>query len=276
MVCVLQIGVCFMVHLGGPEAEGCGFDISFLFVHQQQSFVFYQTQIFPRGHMSQSEWLTPTDVTPTPPKHTHKRTLHYRLHLHYTYSCPQPLRRSEGHSADQLGAGYSSHQQGATENSKALIWGYVWPCDGVEEWRCGGVEEWRWVVSPGPEAAGELALICVYVCVSVRALTPPWASPASTASERDWPQLRPHSAPSWGFRADKKPWDSVRQRDFVRLCVRYLMTALWSSLTSSARLRVPLTGLWDTRPCDREGDAGRLLQSGNLQINREREGEDTR
>ncbi|TNN62831.1 hypothetical protein EYF80_026906 [Liparis tanakae] len=31
-------------YLGGPEAEGCGLDVGFLFVHQQQGFVFYETQ----------------------------------------------------------------------------------------------------------------------------------------------------------------------------------------------------------------------------------------
>lgn len=61
-------------YLGGPEAEGCRLYISFLFVHQQQRFVFYQTQILPCGHMSQSEWLAPADMTPTPPgyKQRHK------------------------------------------------------------------------------------------------------------------------------------------------------------------------------------------------------------
>lgn len=56
-------------YLGRPEAEGCRLDISFLFVHQQQRLVFYHAQILPCGHMSQSEWLTPTDMTPTPPGH---------------------------------------------------------------------------------------------------------------------------------------------------------------------------------------------------------------
>lgn len=59
------------LYLGRPEAEGCRLDVSFLFVHQQQRFVLYQTEILPCGHMSESEWLTPADMTPTPPGHTH-------------------------------------------------------------------------------------------------------------------------------------------------------------------------------------------------------------
>lgn len=58
-------------YLGGPEAEGCGLDVGFLFVHQQQRFVFYETQVLPRGHVPQSERLTPADMTPAPPGHKH-------------------------------------------------------------------------------------------------------------------------------------------------------------------------------------------------------------
>lgn len=54
------------LYLGGSEAEGGGLDISFLFIHKQQKLVFSQTQILPCGHMSESEWLTPANVTPTP------------------------------------------------------------------------------------------------------------------------------------------------------------------------------------------------------------------
>lgn len=62
------------LYLGRPEAEGCRLDISFLFVHQQQRFVLYQTEILPCGHMSQSKWLTPADMTPTPPGHKDSQT----------------------------------------------------------------------------------------------------------------------------------------------------------------------------------------------------------
>lgn len=73
--CCIQSCVAY---LGGPEAEGCRLDISFLFVHQQQRFVFYQTQILSCGYMPQSERLTPADMTPTPPGYKHNRGIIYK------------------------------------------------------------------------------------------------------------------------------------------------------------------------------------------------------
>lgn len=60
-------------YLGWPETEGCRLHICFLFVHQQYQFVFCQTEILSCGHMSESEWLTPADMTPTPPRHKYSQ-----------------------------------------------------------------------------------------------------------------------------------------------------------------------------------------------------------
>lgn len=57
------------LHLGWPEAERCGLDVSLLFVHQQQRLVVCQTEILPCRHVSKSERLTPANVTATPSGH---------------------------------------------------------------------------------------------------------------------------------------------------------------------------------------------------------------
>lgn len=65
------------LHLGRPEAESCGLDVSLLFVHQQQRLVVCQTEILPCRHMSKSERLTPANVTATPSGH---RSRQWRQH----------------------------------------------------------------------------------------------------------------------------------------------------------------------------------------------------
>lgn len=54
-------------YLRRPEAEGSGPDIRLLFVHQEKRLLLSQTEILPCGHVSESEGLTPADMTPTPP-----------------------------------------------------------------------------------------------------------------------------------------------------------------------------------------------------------------
>lgn len=65
------------LHLGWPEAERCGLDVSLLFVHQQQRLVVCQTEILPCRHVSKSERLTPPNVTATPSGH---RVSQWRQH----------------------------------------------------------------------------------------------------------------------------------------------------------------------------------------------------
>lgn len=62
-------------YLGRPEAEGCGLDIGLLFVHQQQRLVVCQTEVLPCRHVSESERLTPANVTAAPPGHVQSETL---------------------------------------------------------------------------------------------------------------------------------------------------------------------------------------------------------
>lgn len=59
----------FAPYLGGPKAEDSGFDISLLFVNQEEWFVLCLTEILSCGHMSKPERLTPADMTSTPPRH---------------------------------------------------------------------------------------------------------------------------------------------------------------------------------------------------------------
>lgn len=62
-------------YLGRPEAEGGGLDIGLLFVHQQQRLVVCQTEVLPCRHVSESERLTPANVTAAPPGDVQSETL---------------------------------------------------------------------------------------------------------------------------------------------------------------------------------------------------------
>lgn len=65
MLCLVNVW-----DLGGSEAEGCGRGVWSLSVLQHDASVLRQRQIVTGGQVTQTERLTPADVTATPAVHT--------------------------------------------------------------------------------------------------------------------------------------------------------------------------------------------------------------